>query len=155
MSIATSITRDHAIIILAISSVVSLISGLIITRINNKKDQENHSFYLKQEFYINFLVHQLMLNADRAKVSTVENSETYQQEMRLLNAEMLVKADIKLIREVIKVKHISNACTDRELMIPHVVNLVNKFRSQLHNKPITLQEFKAFIDVIKSEKEQK
>ena len=42
------ILRDHAVFILVISSLISIVSGMFITRFNAKKDKESQVHYAKQ-----------------------------------------------------------------------------------------------------------
>lgn len=148
MSFLSSITKDHAIVTLIISSLVSLLSGIIILRINQSKDKGNHSFFLKQEFYINFVVHLLIINSLNEKDVAVEYRQKVEEEMRLLNAELLVKADIFMIREVIKIMAISNGSLDRKYKIELTVKLINQFRKRLRNAPISVHDLKQFLDIV-------
>jgi hypothetical protein len=144
MSFISSITRDHAILTILISSFISFISGLIILRLNTRKDQELHDFYLKQEFYINFIARQIIYGN-----STASNlDEDFLQKMQLLNAEMLIKADAELIKEIIKLKKLSRTIKDKDKIDPHIAELVNKFRKKVHNNPITTEDFKEFLELV-------
>ncbi len=144
MSFFSSIIRDHAILTLLISSLVSLISGLIILKLNTRKDQELHDFYLKQEFYINFVARQIIYGN-----STEDNiDKDFLQKMQLLNAEMLMKADAKLIKEIIKLKRLSSTIKDKNKIDHHIAELINKFRKKIHNEPISTEDFKEFLELV-------
>ena len=142
------IARDHALVIVIISSLVSLISGVIITHLNALKDKRAQSFAVKQAFYIDFIVHQLRFKHDRLNGKKMEFSEEFMHEMHRLNAEMLIKADAGLIREVCKLKNFVNTTTDEEAILQQVIRIINRFRKQIDNKPISAQEFKFFVEAV-------
>ena len=98
--------RDHAVLIVIISSMISMVSGVFLTRINAKKDQEMHDVFLKQELYINFVVHQLQVNLID-KIGEIEPDPELVKNLRALHAELLIKADLKLLKEITKIKNSS------------------------------------------------
>lgn len=146
MHIFSTITRDHALFTIIISAIISLISGFIVTKINGRKEEDLHNFYLKQEFYINFVAYQIILKHNEHNAPE-QVSEEFIREFKKLNAEMLIKGDTELIRDVIKIKKIAQTVSTKEEMLPHVTRIINKFRKRMRNKPISTHEFKEFIEL--------
>lgn len=136
--------RDHAVLIVVISSIISMISGVFLTRVSAKKDREMHDVFLKQELYINFVVHQLQVNVVN-QIGEVEPDPELVKNLRALHAELLIKADVKLLKEITKIKHLAQVTPDLEALLPHIVRVINRFRKMVHNKPLTLAEYKDFI----------
>lgn len=147
MNIFSSITRDHAILILLISSIVSLISSIVIAKFNTKKDRQLQAFHTKQQFYVEFVVYQIIFNNHHSN-SSGEFSEEFHNKIKLLNAEMLIKADIEIIREVIKLRKMAAITDDRDKILAHVTHIINKFRRRANNKPLSLHEFKEFMEKV-------
>ncbi|RTL12693.1 MAG: hypothetical protein EKK54_03455 [Neisseriaceae bacterium] len=145
MSDATHwLIRDHVVLIVIISSMISMVSGVFLTRVNAKKDQEMHDVFLKQELYINFVVHQLQVKLIE-KAGEVEPDPELIRNLRALHAELLIKADLKLLKEITKLKHLTQTTTDINVLLPHIVRVINHFRKMVNNKPLTLAEYKDFI----------
>lgn len=147
MTIFSSITRDHAILILLISSTVSLFSSILITKFNSQKERQIHDFHTKQQFYTEFVVHQIIFK-NHLTTSQKGLSEDFQNKIKLLNAEMLIRADPEIIREVIKLRKIANGSQNSEQFLNHVTHVINKFRKRANNKPLTLNEFKEFMEFV-------
>jgi hypothetical protein len=136
--------RDHAVLIVIISSMISMVSGVFLTRINAKKDQEMHDVFLKQELYINFVVHQLQVNLID-KIGEIEPDPELVKNLRVLHAELLIKADLKLLKEITKIKNLAQTTADIDVLLPHIVRVINHFRKMVNNKPLTLAEYKDFM----------
>lgn len=141
--LANLVSREHAFIILGISSIVSLISGLIITKTSQKRNLEANSFFLKQSFYVDYVVHMLIMSKFHNHDLTA--NQQFLKETKLLEAEMLIKADVELLEDIIKIKKevIQNNNPDKLTQLQ--INTLNKFRKKLHNKPITPQLFGEFV----------
>ena len=141
--ISNLISRDHALIILGISSLVSLVSGIIVTKISQQKSLEANSYYLKQSFYVNYLVHQLVMS--KFQISDIIDDPEFIKEANLLEAEMLVKADIDLLEDIIKLRHEVINSHGASQLTQLQIKTLNKFRKKLHNKPITPKIFEDFV----------
>lgn len=148
-SIENAVIHDHTILTILVSSVISLFSGVLITAItvllttgmNAKKDKHLHSLHLRQDLYINFLVHQIMFKAEKER-----NNATPElvRKLEMLQAEMLIKGEVELIRELNRFSALVETIKDEELLIPHVLRVLNIFRKQVNNKPLSERDFRRF-----------
>lgn len=138
------ILRDHAILILMISSIISILSGIFITRFNAKKDKESQIHYEKQEFYINFVIHQI-----QTLVHYHKQNSNIEQDMRdkteRLYAEFLIKGDINLIDELITLRELSKIESNSTELLTHAVKVINRLRKLSRNAPITIEKYKKFM----------
>lgn len=148
-AIENVVIHDHTILTILVSSVISLFSGVLITAItvilttgmNAKKDKQLHALHLRQDLYINFLVHQIMFKPEKER-----NHATPEliRKLEMLQAEMLVKGEVELIRELNRFGDLAETIEDKELLTPHVLRILNIFRKQVNNKPLSERDFRRF-----------
>lgn len=138
------ILRDHAVFILVIYSLISIVSGMFITRFNAKKDKESQVHYAKQEFYVNFVIHQIQIFVSYHKKDVKLTQEMIDKAERL-HAEFLIKGDINLIDELITLRELANAESNSNELLIHAVRVINRLRKLSRNNPITIQQYKKFM----------
>jgi hypothetical protein len=138
------ILRDHAVFILVISSLISIVSGIFITRFNAKKDKESQVHYEKQEFYINFVIHQIQIFVAYHKKDVKLTPDMVDKAERLY-AEFLIKGDINLIDELITLRELANVESNSNELIIHAVRIINRLRKLSRNSPITIEQYKKFM----------
>lgn len=138
------ILRDHAMFILVVSSLISIISGMFITRFNAKKDKESQVHYAKQEFYVNFVIHQIQIFVSYHK-QDVKLTQDMIDKAERLHAEFLIKGDINLINELITLRELANQEANSNELLIHAVRVINRLRKLSKNDPITIEQYKKFM----------
>lgn len=141
------ILRDHAIFILIISSMISIISGVFLTRFNAKKDKESQISYEKQEFHINFVVHQIQTLAHYHK-QEFNIEQNMRDKTEKLYAEFLIKGDLRLINELITLQELSkseSSTSNSNKILLHAVSVINRLRKLSKNEPITVGDYRKFM----------
>ena len=138
------ILRDHAMFILVVSSLISIISGMFITRFNAKKDKESQVHYAKQEFYVNFVIHQIQIFVSYHK-KDAKLTQDMVDEAERLHAEFLIKGDINLIDELITLRELANTESSSNELVIHAVRVINRLRKLSRNNPITIEQYKKFM----------
>lgn len=141
------ILRDHAIFILIISSTISIMSGIFLTRFNAKKDKESQINYEKQAFHIDFVAHQIqtLVHYHRQDLNIEQNMRDKTEK---LYAEFLIKGDLRLINELIMLQELSNSesnTINSNKILLHAVSVINRLRKLSKNAPITVGDYKKFM----------
>lgn len=126
---------------------ISIISGIFITRFNAKKDKESQINYEKQEFHINFVIHQIQTFAQYHKQDSNTRQDISEKTERLY-AELLIKGDTRLINELITLQELYNAeqnTSNSNQILINGISVINRLRKLSKNKPITIKDYKKFM----------